>query len=881
MKNASLKFIVVFCCLLSVFANVNAGELVLGSDGKSNYEIVVPEKYPDDYLKASVEQAAELIRKAFEENGVELRVVTEGDMTNGKSKIYLGKTEFAKKHGVDFERMKGWTYTFKVVGDDVIIAGNDQPDPMPADIRGASRASKGFSATTPELKCAVRESGFKGVAPYLATLKAATEFLYKYAGMRFLSPGETEYVPTPTISVPDNLNLVRRPFGRKFHLRHEGQMYGIANGLEVMPKVFTHYGHYHGLAIPSKTYADAHPEYFIYADGKRANKSGQYCFSNPETREMIYRKILDDCDKGYDIVEVGQNDAYRPCECEKCRVLYDMIPTTQPEDGIAYRVDPAWGEKLWIMHRDMALRLQKDRPGKKIMVSAYAVAKNPPKTIKKFPDNMMVQLMRPIDRLKDWPEAVDVPAGYGAYLYTWGNFHQTGYTPIRSARYIENLVNHLVEHDVKLIQINGWPVSYGIEGINIYAFNRFMNDPESKTINELNQEYVDAAYGKAAAPMARFYRKLHQRLDFLPEAMKYSRGIRNPMLLFGALYTPELINELDLQLTNAEKLAKSEGVKRRLANARYEFEFLKHIVNVMYMYYTFQMRQDQHSLDLAIDAVEARNDFIKKHVPNKDAKYYKRKVRQLIQNGRRMNIEPYNWNVEEMRKSDILNQKAEAKSLKVVRADNDVSIDSGFWKNVPAHEMCKARGAREELKEKTTFQIAYDDKNLYVRFEAGMPADLMDSFSARGRDAEIWLQECLNICLSPSGDKSQYYYLNFEPVANSYTDASHGFITDPLHPKFGWNDNSWNGEWSYENKLLKNQNKWVALATFPYKTFNIDTPQKGDIWAANFARVHFKGDIKDVGHKERGELREISVWTDKANVSNTPGEGYFGEIIFE
>ncbi len=151
-----------------------------------------------------------------------------------------------------------------------------------------------------------------------------------------------------------------------------------------MPKVLSHYGHYHQTVITPEKYADAHPEYFVYGGGRRNSRSAHLCFSNPEVRELIYNKILEDCDKGYDIIEVGQNDGFVPCQCEKCYNLYGIKPTHNPREGRSYLMDSAWGEKLWIMHRDMALRLQKDRPGKKIMVSAYSVTKNPPKDNKKF-----------------------------------------------------------------------------------------------------------------------------------------------------------------------------------------------------------------------------------------------------------------------------------------------------------------------------------------------------------------------------------------------------------------------------------------------------------------------------------------------------------------
>ncbi len=123
------------------------------------------------------------------------KIHQESEVVAGKPGIYLGKTDFAVKNGIAFDKMEGWTYTFKVVGKNLIVAGNDQPDPMPIEKRRKREA---------------REGGI----PFFGTLKATTELLYKYLGVRFLSPREIEYMPTPIIYVPSDLDVTKRPFCR-------------------------------------------------------------------------------------------------------------------------------------------------------------------------------------------------------------------------------------------------------------------------------------------------------------------------------------------------------------------------------------------------------------------------------------------------------------------------------------------------------------------------------------------------------------------------------------------------------------------------------------------------------------------------------------------
>ncbi|MFN2350720.1 MAG: DUF4838 domain-containing protein, partial [Kiritimatiellia bacterium] len=369
-------------------------ELLLWNDGQTAHQIVIPDKYPTEQLEKSIQQAAELLRKTAEHNGVSLEILPESQAAAERPAVYVGQTEFAKRHGVDFSTMAGWTYAFKVVGKDLIIAGNDEPDPIPLEQRRPREANRG------------------GI-PFFGTLKGMTEFLYNYAGVRFLIPGQhgVEFLPSPMLAIPGDLNTIRRPYMRNIEVPRSDDIYLVATGFEPSPRTVSNYGHYHQTAVNAKLYGESNPEYFVFHSQQRDNKSPHLCFSNPEVPELIYQKVLEDCDNGYDIIEMGQNDGFRPCSCEECFKLYGIHPTTRPEDGAPYLSDPAWGQKLWIMHREMAERLLKDRPGKKLMISAYSVARPAPAAIDSLPDNAIVQIMHPSpDIFAEWSR-IDVPAG--------------------------------------------------------------------------------------------------------------------------------------------------------------------------------------------------------------------------------------------------------------------------------------------------------------------------------------------------------------------------------------------------------------------------------------------------------------------------------------
>ncbi len=836
-----------------------AGELLLGAAQKTRHQIVIPDQYPDARIEGSVRQAAELMQRAFRENGIEMAVVSEGKVTAGHPGIYLGQTEFAKRNGVDFAAMEGWTFTFKAVSPNLIIAGNDRLDPIPLERRRPREASGGG-------------------LPMLGTLKGTTEFLYQYAGVRFLMPGEhgVEFLPTPVLYVADDLNVTKRTYAQDMEISKSNDIFAIANGFEPMPGVLSNYGHYHHTVINAKQDGEKHPEYFILASGRRDNRSPHLCFSNPEVRERIYQKVLEDCDTGYDIIEMGQNDGFRPCACDACAALYDLNPTSQPADGIGYLKDWVIGEKLWIMHRDMALRLLKDRPGKKLMISAYSVARNPPKTFDSLPENVIVQIMSPTpERVEAW-KRMKVPGGFMVYTYTWGG---GSYTPKNTLRTITTLTGTLVDNGIQAIQNNGKPIDYGIEGVNIYVYRRLLNDPGAKTAEALFEEYIEAAYREASTPMLRFFQVLQQRLEFREQAGLYAHSNRNPLLQFSTLYTPELLSELSRLLERAEQIDVSDRVKARLAKTRFEFDFVKSLSDTVMLYYAYLTRPDAVSWDRALTALEERNAWIDSAPRGKRPSYTWGDANSLktVQ----VAVEPFTWDTARMRAEGYHPEGKEARRLTVPRVSQAVAIDAPFWKKLSSHPLQLPQGVSEPLQSATSFQVAYDDHNLYVRVEAELKADLMDSFHARGRDEELWLQECINLLLAPSGYSSQYYYLTYEPVANSFIDSNHGFIADSLHPKFGWNDQTWDGDWTYVNALKPVENRWVSLATIPFATLETPAPRSGTVWAANVGRVHYRETIKDSNHSAMVKNREVSVWTGKLNASFNPGEAFMGEMVFE
>ncbi len=838
----------------SQFPRVNTArneedDLVLGFRGKSKYQIVIPDQMPNKAVSNSVGMAATLLTNTFAANGIALEVKRESETDGTRPGIYLGPTKFAAANGVDIGKLVDWNYVHKVVGANVIIAGNDQPD-----------LHVGQRVYTPKDKA----------FPSLVTLFGTTEFVHRYAGARFLLPSSddigTEYLPTSIIHVPRDLNTAGSPFFREQNgCWYWPSLYSIATHFYAFNRYCSSGGHLHPRAIPSSEYAKSHPEYFILANGQRQPDSGHLCFSNPEVRELIYKYILAKLDEGFDIIQVNQNDGFQSCGCEKCAVLYGQPPTD-------------WGEKIWIMHRDMALRLLKDRPGKKLSIMAYGPTANPPRTFSEFPENTSIEMSRTLDKDFDAWKNIKVPGGFNVYLYDWGIYQ--GFQPLQTVANIANQNRRLVAHNVRFILLDGPPRSnWGLEGPNFYVYARLGIDPCGKNEYQLFDEYLQAAFRESENPMRRFFTTLQKRVDIKWNSAGFATF--DMLSAWGALYTPDLINSLEEDLAMAEKTAVLPRVKKRLEIVRYEFDYLKHIALIISSYRNYQAMNDAHSFNQLLDSVDARNRFIAKLL-NGDGKYAKGKnpvyagfsERELKYFDRsNLNLSPFNWDTAKLRAAPERMMQKE-KSVDVAMTDVAPTLDSPAWDKVAAQKLIPVDVAVANLHADTAFKVLYDKKNLYVRVSGDQPADKM-TFVKRGRDAELWLQESIVINVSPIADKSRYYYLAYEPEPSSFNDAEHGFITDPLHPRIGWNIENWNGQWTFETRLAPDKNRWESMAVIPFETLKASPPKAGEVWCLNVGRVHF------FDTEKKKNDREFSGWTGALNPSHVTGDGSFGKITFK
>ena len=844
---------------------LSASLLVIADKGASDYQIVLPDTYPTPAIAADLQQVARLLQTAFKANGTELAVVAEAARDAAKPGIYLGATAFAQKQGVE---VKGWSFVHKAVGRELIIAGRDESAPGKG-----TKSSNGASFDR------------------IGTAKAVVDFLQSYVGTRFLFPEQggfvslakvasvdllntptIEYLPMPRIAVPPDLDVKKTP-ALEFDITWPPTVsfYHLAqNRFPTIDATFG--GHTWHRAIPCEP-ADfaAHPERFALLGGKRIlNGSGgqvQFCISNPEVQELLWQDLEKHFKLGFKTVDLGQPDGFRGCECEACTKLFDT--------------GSDWSEKVWILHRNLAERAYQAFPDRTVTLTVYAITETLPKTFKSVPPNVQLFLCGTRDHeLARWRE-FGAPQGFATYLYYWCPNMMPRYFPMRTPLYVENAAKRLMAAKVQSIARDGnGGTVYGLEGPTYYTMGRMFDGPTAHTAKDLVIEYVNAAFGKAAAPMMGFYDQLYNSLEIYSRYLAtredgwaftdiYGRGhkhLSSPESIIAFLYPVDLIQEMEKQLAMAVKMADTPKAQTRLALVRAEFDFLKGVVNAVHLYNAYQISPDAASLDRLLNAIDARRTGVDQlfakgsglkgwpaqlfPIPGHSAEAMK-----LRQDGYQ---EPYkssffNWDTAAKRNAPLPN----AKRLLAVAAKGSVTMDSPSWDSLEPQNLAGPLSSK--------VRVMFDDQQLYLRFDNELLPGATNDAIEKDR-VEVYLQ--------PAAGKPVTFRFSAGLKPESRTQAARGLITDMMDLGYGKFDPLWKGAWTHVAKHDATAKRLRVMMTIPLSSILPASVKSGQNWFVNFQRTNAAGafawSMSGTGIEDPRSNGEMSFGGDGSSASAHP-----------
>ena len=691
-----ISIIAVFLCSLFL----TGAELFVIKEGKSPYAIVYADKSSVPGIVSYNAIAADTLRGLlFHSTKVRLPVYRESTFKNNRKAIFIGNTAAAQKAGLTPEKWQIWEHRIDVKDGNIYLHGMD------------------FRNT------ASPRSVFRSFY-VLGSYKATVTFLEKFAGAVFAgTPNTKESVPAlKEVKIPADYKFRHIP-RIQYTTTGSGRRnleYDVANNAFFSPHYGNYGGHNHPVAVPARKYWKSNPEYFAVMRGKRnPGSQNQLCLSNKNVQELIYKELLSHLDKGYEMVQLAQSDGFIPCECQPCRELFGVKVTASPKNFSKHRVDPAWGEKLWILHRNFAQRLLKDRPGKKVCIIAYGPTKIPPKSFKEFPANVTVELAPFSEEIvKSWKNH-KVPGGFVVYLYNWGFYKLEGFMPKQSWDFCKKQVKLFHAANVRGIYCCGFGELHGLEGPTYYIWLKLLQDPDAD-VKVLLQRFCKQTFGTAAKDMEEFYTLIDKRvqLKFTNKEIDWN----DPALLNGTMpasrnnigtitlrWPDPVIARLDAILSAAEKKAPGNW---QLKLARLEFDFMKWTARAVNQFAKFRKTLKADDYKAFEKLAFKRLETIEKFPVNKKGQVFLNGLPvfsyampdQLLAGGRLSAplYAPFNWDLKWLKEKGVIPAgrviKTDGKPHYLVPL-NFLNSMTEPYKNQSCRVFCKQ-----------------DDKNLYVYF---------------------------------------------------------------------------------------------------------------------------------------------------------------------
>lgn len=857
----ALMFCIAGSCLL-------AGDFVV-KEGTA-VQIVLPDSLPHEAMYRSLERGTQRLASALRFSfGAEVPVVRESAAKAGVKTISIGMTKMAAAKGL--QPQPGFNYVLSADDELLCIAGYDQ-----------SRMKKVYNPHRPP------QEEF-----YLGSLRGMVEFMETRMNVRFLWPGEngTDYAKLSELRVPAGTVKSAEPrlmYAGGGYPTYLDPVYDYALGWYGRGG-WQMYGGHSIRNIASEALFKAHPEYFALISGVRQwGGHHHFCLSNPAVLELYHNTVAEALEEGAQAYEIGVDDSYQACECEKCKAVH-----------------PKETERVWIFYRQLAEKMAKTHPDKDLVLISYGHTVKPPETFDTFPGNVYIELCHFTEQdFAAWKRYKGIK-GFSVYAYTWGYYWIQGFTPKQTPESLQRELQLIAENQVKGIYRCGFGENYGLDGVLYYVQGKFLRDP-SLDLQTLENEFYERAFHEAAPVMREFFRKMHEQLAYaarlrgetaMPgEPQDYWRKrvlSRDPREVIQMLWTSTLLKALERDMTSAERVAKDPKVKARLALVRLELDYAKHLSHSLRAYSAYLDQPDQAGFDKVETAVKARRAFLDA-LCDKDGRIKPlagwpellpfggspmkgfgatRKVLEI--NGR---LEapiagPLVWDFENYRKQKVL-PDATRKSLtaKFTPSFPPLNIQDPVWKSVEWGRLNPLDTASG--KAGGWFKLLYDKENLYVLAQSAVPKDRV--YEAKGRSDAVYRTDCLEFFVDPEGLGSKYYHFVVNPVENSFMDGAFGLVTDPIDLRYNTYDEKWDGQWRYHTRRLhpveSQPHHWWVMLVLPYKTLGVPAPEAGTIWNMDCGRVAFDvpGDWKNV---------RLYLWS--APEGKFHDRQNFGELVFE
>ena len=554
-------------------------ELVLATEGTTDYRIVYDEKEAVEAVRLAADQLA----RYLEEISGAAFPIEPGDpseWTADQALIVLGENEFTRRHGLD--DLPGEAFALKTVGNSLLIAGGDSPG-NPLGIRYESRAG---------------------------TLIAVFQLLREQFDAEWFLPGERWAVipETKTLALPrlderhepvfplrglrqseiwqmPRQNGIRSKATRAYMLWARAQ--GAGTELQGEP------GHTTQRVMRPWTKADGtftgDPEWLALIDGERrpphaVGKRGWYgtwhgvkpALTHPEVVDIhirFAREFADEHPKT-DILPMGLSDGHGYDESPSATAL-DKPGTDQISD------------RIFTFYGKLADGVAETHPDRKIGTFAYQRYREPPSAEILIPDNLYVVYVRnntvflddatrgeTLDEIREWGERTDNLAFF-SYPLSMGFFG----LPAFHTEFIPEVFDTLRETEsTGLRDVDTQSPHATLPDAFLYA--RLASDP-SLDAEALVADFFERLYGPAAPAMRAYYAAVQAAHNRVRNEVEMATGEFDGVQGMGervpAIFAPirdEAVAHLESALAEANAAGVSPIVAERIEITRRQWDLV-------------------------------------------------------------------------------------------------------------------------------------------------------------------------------------------------------------------------------------------------------------------------------------------------------------------
>jgi hypothetical protein len=862
-------------------------ELLIAANGKSEYQILVPEQAPESVTEA----AGELQRLLLMASGVELPITA--SVEPGIKYLSIGATPLM----LDVEKGSFAHDAFAILAkaQHLLLVGRDE---------GVDASASGFSGEIgPDAAL-----GFYNVRRWNRSLSAGSynaviEFARRFLRARWYMPGplgeEVGTVERLAVAADFELRVAPHFAMRRFNFTDYSERdmrlalsggeskidTGIVQASARWGRRLRHtnpvvLGNGHGWrqwipadqysapwiaeAIGMPLYGKDHPEYFALVDGRRqsaytskAQHGGQLCVAYPPLIQTYADNILALAAKqpGTRMFSLAQNDGGQHCQCDLC-CAWDPPAAGWGGGDVE---SPFLTDRMLRFQNAVVEKVTAKVPDARFTVAAYHATGRAP--LEQVADSRLQIIgyynylpyryhieakRRELENaLEGWDRATD-NFYFSTFYFAYGNYA----LPWSSVETLAWMVDLMARHGHQGLSMyfgagDSNPL-VGQLGPDIWITSQLLWDPR-QSATALEEEWYLGSFGPEAGPLVREYfaviaAAMAQETARFP-GFWGSRGFSQRQINLNVY--PAVRQRCRLLLDGAVK-AVADGDKR-------------------YRWRVDQIARNWRYVELTLDAVEAvrQSRIVGSDQALEAALVLGRKRQDYIDDpANRMAVSAASIRVSEQQTAlDILTELPGGRLLTLrVPLDTgtvpliDGNLDDPAWERAAAIDTLRHNRTLETAPVGTAVRVLSTQEGLYVRALCAEPD--MDGLVLVDKAEEVWRGDVFEVFLAPAGGDGGFY---------QFLVNAHGTGSALAHRGDTGMDRNWQPQW--QRAGAKRADGWGVEIFVPWEAIDTDEgPAVGQQWRAGFYR------------ERHAQNRVNSAWAPTGGIFAQPH--LFGKLVF-